>query len=93
MRGSGVRAETHGGRGGDPARATYGRAALQHLRLQPTQSPAPRLGGSRRRITRRRVVLFTLNTILIILLLCFMYPIAFRALLNVFVIRIPIVSH
>jgi hypothetical protein len=36
---------------------------------------------------------FTLNTILFILLLCFVYPIAFRALLNVFVIRIPIGSH
>jgi len=40
-----------------------------------------------------RFVLLTLNTILIILLLCFVYPIAFRALLNVFVIRIRIRSH
>jgi hypothetical protein len=38
-------------------------------------------------------VVFTLNTILIILLLRFVYSIAFRALLNVFVIRIPIGSH
>ena len=40
-----------------------------------------------------RFVLLTLNTILIILLLRFVYPIAFRALLNVFVIRIPIGRH
>jgi heme/copper-type cytochrome/quinol oxidase subunit 4 len=36
---------------------------------------------------------FTLNTVLIILPLCFVYAIAFRALLNVFVIRIRIETH
>jgi hypothetical protein len=39
------------------------------------------------------LVVFTLNTVLIILPLCFMYPMAFRTLLNVFVLRIPIKSH
>ena len=38
-------------------------------------------------------VSFASNTILITLLLRFVYPIAFGALLNVFVIRIPIGSH
>src|SRR5262245_36716801 len=35
----------------------------------------------------------TLNAILVVLPLRFVYPIAFRALLNVFVIRIPVGGH
>src|ERR1700757_876650 len=38
-------------------------------------------------------VIFTLNAILVVLPLCFVYPPAFRALLDVFVIRIPIGTH
>jgi hypothetical protein len=36
---------------------------------------------------------FALNAILVVLPLCFVYSIAFRALLDVFVIRVPIGSH
>lgn len=63
------------------------------------------LSGSRRSIRRCPTVLgdpsclgghlagFTLNTVLVILPLCFMYCIAFRTLLNIFVLRIAIESH
>jgi hypothetical protein len=64
------------------------------LEQQPTvRSSLPDGPGGDPSCLGGHLVGFTLNTKLIILPLCFMYPMAFRALLNVFVIRVPIESH
>ena len=49
--------------------------------------------GETPRGLRGHFVVFTLNAVFVVLPACFVYLIAFRALLNVFVIRIVIGCH
>ena len=67
---------------------TFDNSAREHLSSNIALLRTRCLSGS-----QFRFAFFTESTVLIIPRLCLVYSIALRALLNVFVIRIPVGSH